>query len=158
MRNNGLQTHLRTDYSGCICNSCRKRGCELGLGSLHSDSLVIIDADKYRVFSKVRGKLCDYLLFYLEDSFIVAVVELKGGDIKASKAHKQIQKGAEAAVKIVGSNEVSDFLPLLLHDRRKRIHNQDIKILKSRKVSFKGTNHWIIIEPCGIQLKQILEK
>ena len=156
MKGDTFQNHLRAKFSKCICTSCRRRGCQLNLGSLPSHSLTVIDADKYRECCNFKGKLCDYILFYLEDSPTVAVVELKGGRIKAGVAQKQIGNGSKVAEQITGTHRVSDFPPILLHGRR--LKRLEIETLKIARVPFQGKNYRIVIERCGTTLREILRK
>ena len=156
MKGDVFQSDLRVKFAKCICTSCKRKGCELGLDSLSSHSLIIIDADKYKECGNFRGRLCDYILFYLEGSLTTAVVELKNGLVKAKEAQKQIENGSKIAQKIIGPQPVSNFLPILLHG--KRMPYLYIKILKRAKVPFQGEDHRIIIERCGSQLKEILRK
>ena len=156
MKGNVFQSHLRAKFAKCICTSCKERSCELRLGSLPSRSLIIIDVNKYRECCNFRGKLCDYILFYLEGSTTVAVVELKGGLVEADVAQKQIENGSKVAEQITGSHPVSNFFPILLHGRP--IHYLDIKTLRKARVPFQGKNYMIIIEQCGSQLREILRK
>ena len=156
MKGDVFQNHLRAKFAKCICTSCERRRCKLGLVSLSSYSLIIIDADKYKECYNFREKLCDYILFYLEGRPITAVVELKSGVVKAGEAQKQIENGSKVAEQITGSYPVSDFLPILLH--RRGVKRLDIETLKKAKVRFQGNDHMIIIERCGSQLKEILRK
>jgi hypothetical protein len=96
------------------------------------------------------------MLFYLEGSTTVAVVELKGGLTKAYEAQEQIKNGSKVAEQITTSYRVSNFLPILLH--RKGIGRLDIQILKKARVRFKGKNWMIIVERCGSQLSEIIRQ
>lgn len=154
MRGDTFRNHLQTSFAKCICTTCERRGCKLGLDSLSSHSLIIIDADKYKECYSFKGMLCDYILFYLDGGTTIAVVELRSGLAKARRAQKQIESSSKIAEQITGAHRVSDFLPILLH--RKGVKRLDIKML--RKVAFQGKNHMIIIEPCGSQLGEILRK
>ena len=156
MRGDTFKSHLQARFAKCICDSCKRRGCKLGLGSLPSHSFILIDADKYKECCKFRGRLCDYILFYLEGSPTIAVVELKSGLIEASKAQKQIENGSKVAEQVTGAHLVSNFLPILLH--RRPIHSLDIKTLRKARVPFQGKNYMIIIERCGSQFRGILSK
>lgn len=156
MKGDVFQSHLRVKFAKCICTSCRRRGCELALGSLSSHSLILIDADKYKECYNFRGRLCDYILLYLQGSSTVAVVELKSGLVSSGVAQKQIENGSKIAEQITEARPVSNFLPILLHGRR--IHHLDIKMLRRAKVPFQGKNYMIIIERCGSLLRDILRQ
>jgi len=158
MKSDVFQSRLRVKFAKCICTSCKEEGCELRLGSLSKHGLIIIDADKYRECHGFKERLCDYILFYLKGSSSVAVVELKGGLVKAEEARQQIKNGSKVAAQITESHKVSNFLPILLHGRG--VTRLETKTLKSKKakVRFQGKDYMIIIERCGSQLSEIIRK
>ena len=156
MRGHTFRSHLQTSFAKCICTSCEKEDCQLGLDSLSSYSLIIIDADKYREYCNFKGRLCDYMLFYLEGGTTVGVIELKSGLTKVDVAQRQIRNGSKIAAQVIGSHKVSNFLPILLHGRR--IKRLDILTLRRAKVPFQGKSHYIIVERCGSQLRRILRQ
>ena len=86
MKGDVFQSHLREKFTKCISTSCARRGCKLGLNSLSSHSLVIIDADKYKECCNFKGRLCDHILFYFKGISTIAPIELKGGLVKANVA------------------------------------------------------------------------
>jgi hypothetical protein len=156
MKGDIFQSRLRAKFAKCICTSCKRRGCKLRLGSLPTHSLILIDADKYRGCYSFKGRLCDYILFYLGGSLSIAVVELKSGLIKADVAQKQIENGSKVAEQITEPHRVSNFLPILLYGRR--VKRLDIQTLKKVEVRFQGKDYMIIIERCGSQLSEIIRK
>lgn len=156
MKGDLFQSELQTKFGKCICTSCSKRGCELGLGSLLSHCLIVIDADKYQKCCNFKGRICDYILFYLKAKLVVSALELKSGLIKARVAQKQIEKGSKVAEQITESRRVSNFYPILLYGRR--IHYLEIKTLRSAKVCFQNKSYMIILEPCGTRLSEIIRR
>lgn len=156
MNGNSFQRHLQAKFANCISTSCKRRSCELRLSSLSRDSFVVIDTEKYKTLSKFKGELCDYILFYIQGSSTVAVIELKSGRVKATKAVKQIQKGSKLAEQIIEEHPVYNFLPILLHGRR--MHHLELKTLRGSRIRFKDKDYVIIMEPCGSELKDILIK
>ena len=156
MKGDVLQGTIRAKFATCICTSCKRGRCELGLASLPSRFLLIIDADKYKRCCNFGGRLCDHIVFYLKGGTIVAVVELKSGLVKARVARRQIENGSKVAEQIAGSRRVSNFLPILLHGRP--MHYLEVKILRRARVPFQGRNYMIVIERCGSQLREILRQ
>lgn len=106
---------LRSEYSECICTGCNDKGCQIKLDRL-SPNHVVIGGSKYQEKFHYSEKLCDFIVFdFEEDSPAkVAVLEHRGGTVDEDdidRAHEQLTNGASIAEGIIGSVEVSQFIP-----------------------------------------------
>lgn len=151
-----IKSKLEERFRRCLCTTCEKRRCKLGLDSLPPDSLTIIDADKLKREFECKGQICDFIVFYWPQGTKVAIVELKSGLVKQGDATNQMTNGARIAAKIIGSKQANDFFPILLHG--KRLTRLQIDMLKRVKVRFQSKDYMVIIDRCGEQLKDIFRK
>ena len=116
---------------------------------------VVVDAD--RIFDTQRTrrqgkqeKHLDYLLFFVAvgaDTLVAAPIELKSGDVDASKASKQLQQGATFADRVAPDGSEIVCLPILFHG--KGMHPQQRKVLNRTKVVFRGRRLTIKTARCG---------
>lgn len=155
MTNGSLTIDLVGKFSNCLSCHCQEGRCKLRLDSLRHSSLVIIDGLKYQEFYNYRERLCDCIIFYIEGSIIVSVVELTGGRMDAEKGKKQLIGGAKVAEDAIGTYRANNFLPVALFGRR--THPSELKVMASLKLRFQGKNYNPIIERCGSSLKSIIE-
>jgi hypothetical protein len=99
---------------------------------------VVVDADLAFPVHNISGKKCDFILFLFENGgkLLTIPVELKGGNVDASDAHEQLQRGADFAAWVVPRNFNSLCRPVLIHE--KSLHPQQRKTLNRAKVRFRG--------------------
>lgn len=139
-------------YASCVTRSCREGGCGLTLERI--SNRVIIDGSKYQKAYRFDGRLCDRIVLYQDEGFVLAAVELKGGKgTKITHAITQIQGGLTLAEEILDGVEVAGWLPLLLYNGH--IHRNDAPVLRNRAVSFRGDKKLVVKEDCGASLKEI---
>ncbi len=153
-----LLKRLRKMLQSCVCRSCHEGGCELVLGSLSKQCLVV-DANKYREQHPDCGsRLCDRFIFHnpSSDGLVLAVVELKSGRVHASVAIEQVENGAKVIECLVRDYRSGRFLPLVLYGRR--TPPSEMKVLASRKIVFQGRKHRVAIANCGSHLRKIMSR
>lgn len=108
---------------------------------------VVVDAD--RVFPEHETH-CDYLLFFVAagaDTLVAAPIELKSGEVDASKVAKQLQRGAGFVDGVAPTGPGTVCRPILFHG--KRIHPQQRKVLNRAKVRFRGRSLTIKTARCN---------
>ena len=146
---------LRNRFSAAEVLDCEREHCRLPLDGLRCP-LFILDCDRYRNLRGLEGGICDYFVFLLGSTLTVAVVEMKSGrHVRATKAVQQIQAGAAELDHIIGTQAVS-FYPILLHSGVK--HTNELKVLRNRRVTYRGTNYGVIYKRCGTRLLEIIEQ
>ncbi len=156
MRGKTFKSYLQSSFAECICSSCERKGCKLVLDSLDTHHLIIIDADEYKKREDVKGRICDFFLFYLAGGTSLAIVELKSGLVKALVAKAQVENSSRVAFRIMDAHTVSNFLPIILYGRG--ISRLDSQVLRQVKVRFQGKDWMIIVEPCGSHFTEIISK
>lgn len=110
---------------------------------------IIVDMDK--VFPNSTDSQGDYVLFFMDDDHSVLVtvpMELKSGDVDASKAHEQLQQAATYAERLVPASSKPECHPLLFCGR-KRMHRAQRDRLNKAKIRFGGRNLTIKTARCG---------
>ena len=80
---------------------------------------IVVDADLAFPAHKIEGKKCDFILFFFENAgrFLTVTVELKGGNVDASEAQEQLQKGADFANRVMPADVNSICSPILIHEK-----------------------------------------
>ena len=99
---------------------------------------VVVDADLAFPAHKTPGKKCDFILFLFENAgnLLTAPVELKGGNVDASEAQEQLQKGADFANRVMPADVNSICSPILIHE--KSLHTKKHTTLNRAKIRFRG--------------------
>ena len=134
---------VHNQYHDCCLTDCYEdEGCRIDIGGFNPGSLTTIHGTKHQDCLKHRrpGRLCDRLIFGRLDNLnrdLVCAAELKGGkNPDASVAINQIQGGLTLAQGMLDGRSTVDWYPLLFCQGRSRGHG--LKLLRSRKVSFRG--------------------
>ena len=110
---------------------------------------IVVDADLAFPAHKIEGKKCDFILFFFENAgrFLTVPVELKGGNVDASEAQEQLQKGADFANRVMPADVNSICSPILIHE--KSIHTKQRTTLNRAKVRFRGQQLTIKTARCN---------
>ena len=111
---------------------------------------VVVDADRAFPAHDVKGKRCDYLLFFIAagaHTLVVAPIELKSGDVDASTASEQLQQGAKFANHVVPDQSETVCHPILFHGRS--IHPIQRRALNRAKVLFRDRRLTIKTARCN---------
>lgn len=111
---------------------------------------IVVDADRAFPAHGVQGKRCDFLLFFVvagADTLVAAPIELKSGEVDASTASEQLQRGASFADRVAPAGSETVCRPILFHG--KGIHSQQRKALNRAKVLFRGQRLTIKTARCN---------
>ena len=98
----------------------------------------------------MSGKHCDFVLFFSSDAgetLLTVPIELKSGDVDASEASEQLQRGADFAVRFAPKTINSACRPILLHG--KSIHPKQRKTLNRAKVRYHSLDLTIKTARCN---------
>ncbi len=148
--------NLRASFPKSVAHSCAARRCSIRV-DVNPKSTVILNLDKHQEnYSKGTSKLCDFLIFHANTKIAVCAAELKGGNVKAKQARDQIQEGAVLAESILEKRKTTDFHPVLVRNRSKRLDPLDYKFFQNNLVNFQKTQFHIQIVPTGDPLSRIL--
>ena len=150
-------------HHGCCLTDCYEdEGCRIDIGGFNPGDLTTIHGTKYQYCLKHKhqslGRLCDRLIFGRLDNLnrdFVCAAELKGGKkVDASVAIRQIQGGLNLAHGMLHGLSPVDWYPLLFCSGGSR--GLGLKLLRSRKVSFRGKKKLVDKVDCGSRLLRCL--
>lgn len=140
-------------FASAIVRRCEKGNCSLSLDGLSQENTLIIDADEYKSLSKCTGKICDFIALIAVGRLIGVVVEMKGGKASAGESAQQIEQGAVELDRVLSSQAIDSFRPILACNSMKSIER---KALDKQRVQFRGRAHRIIPARCGARLIELL--
>lgn len=124
------------------------------LDGLDPESLAIIGGTQFQSEECFLEKLCDRMVFLAEDGLVVAAVELKGGrNVDVSTAIEQIQNGLAVIADILESRAAKGWYPILMYSGR--MTPPRVKVLRAKRVRFKGRKKAVVKRDCGTQLATI---
>ena len=132
-----------------LSTSCSRDGCRVHLTDVPSIR-VIVDIDKVFPASTTEGKQGDYVLFFMDatkGALVTVPMELKSGDVDASKAYEQLQQAATYAGNLAKKDPKPICHPILVHGGS--IHPKQRKTLNRSKVRFLGRQLTIKTARCG---------
>ena len=134
-----------------LSGSCSRDGCRVYMTDVPSPRIVV-DVDRASQVHEISGKRCDFILFFTstaKDLLVMVPMELKSGEINASAASEQLQRGAELAERFTRNRIAVGSVchPILFHG--KRIHEKARKALNRAKVQFRGRQLTIKTARCG---------
>ena len=140
--------------SNSIAERCDKDGCSVQTSNLPSDR-IIIDLDSRELQQRNADRRCDYLVVADDgESSSVIPLELKSGGFQATSIIKQLQAGADRAREIVPHRQSIKLVPVLAHNSKQRIHREDLKILKTRKIKLFKLSKKVVLSRCGDDLSK----
>ena len=143
-----IRSRVGTDN---LSDTCKRDGCRVFLEDVPHPR-VVVDADRAFPAHNIKGKRCDYILFFIgatEDTLVMVPMELKSGKVHASAASEQLQGGAEFADRFTPdhSSVKPTCHPILFHG--KPIHEKERKELNRAKVRFRSQQLTIKTARCS---------
>lgn len=119
--------------------------------TLPREATYCISGTAYQERHDHGGRLCDFLVFFTyDDDDWCAAVEMKSGRIDASVVVEQLQAGALVIQCILGNGKRTPFAAVLAH--RGRMSQNELRVLRSRRIRFGGRKHLIRPVRCGSAL------
>ena len=148
-----LSDGLRRNVSrGCCVEQCKKEGCSVQI-PMHFSSYTLVDFDGPHSPVDQNQRRCDYL--FAGESIrgdIVAIIELKEGQAKASDVTKQLRAGAQHSEQLVPRGHDFRFVPVLAHGRPLRIQERREFSKASRRIKLRNRVEIIRVIKCGNNL------
>ena len=140
--------------NSCRTTHCDKDKCRVDLAEA-PPVRVIVDMDCDVLSIPNNWKRCDYL-FVGEDhnETWVAPIELKSGRLSVSAVLEQLAGGTRMANRWLPQGVTLQFAPVLAHG--KKIHRNDLKTLRAKKLQLRGQRKGIAVIKCGDQLTKAL--
>lgn len=148
----GIVGHVRRSVrEECFATECRRGKCSLKLDGVPPDRLVVdLDCDGMPEWGDRRR--CDYVLVAEGPPACIVPIELKGGRFRGDHALDQLQGGLEALRLSSWVSGRADWglVPVIGH--AKRIHREELKRLRRRKVRLGGRIAQAELLRCGQSL------
>ena len=134
----------------------KKNGCGVLMTDVPEPRL-IVDLDKPGSPLASNATRCDYLVIAedQQDIGLVALLELKRGQLHADEVVRQLQAGADAAEKLITQDEEVRFRPIAASNRVSKHERTRLKRVRSM-VRFHGRKEPIRLMSCGAPLSQEL--
>jgi len=131
-----------------LSRSHRREGCRVYLDGVPSPRITV-DADLAFPDHSFEGSRCDLIYFLVnsDGNLLTVPAELKAGNVDASEVHRQLQQGANFALRVALRGMESKCIPVLFHG--KGIHPKQLRTLNRLKVSFGGQRLTIMIARCN---------
>ena len=144
---------IKSHFSDKTISRCSERNCKLQLDDL-SDYVLL----KGEAFYSDR-KMCDCIIFTIRgESIAIGLIELKSKKIDVEAVEKKLKNGLEAVSEILDVCDHKDlryeFYPILLY---KGIRPSTLRMIRPRKIPFKGRKYEIITKTCGISFYELME-
>ncbi|MCY4326539.1 MAG: hypothetical protein OXC53_02970 [Rhodobacteraceae bacterium] len=154
----GLLKYVHSQITdGCaVSGTLNKNGCSAIMTGVPRSKLVI-DFDKPDSPLPPPAQRCDYLLIVEcgHTDNVVAAIEMKRGNLDASKVAGQLKAGAKAAERLVPANYEIKFQPIAVCGNDTIYQREQLKKQKN-KVEFRGRMNAVQLMRCGDHLKKVL--
>jgi hypothetical protein len=135
--------------AGCIAKGkYRKKGCSVSLKGAPTPP-IMIDLDKPQAPVGQNAPKCDYIFIGGCGDVWLAPLELKKGELDASKVVKQLQAGADIAARIIPAGEQVQFQPVAVFGGRLHPAQQDRLSQSASQIRFRGKRFNIRLLRCG---------
>ena len=145
---------IKRDFAQAVTKRCSEKGCTLKLDGL--GNYVVLKGEKARSDHQ-DYKICDCIVFVLDDVIAIGIVELKGKSVRSTEIAEKLTHGSEIALEALrrcaGDRVNRKFYHLLLH--RGLDPSEHRKIGKER-ITIGGKKHEIIIKRCGTSLSAVI--
>ena len=138
----------------CRTTYCDKDKCRVDLAET-PPVRIIVDMDCNALPIPAAEKRCDYLFVGEErNATWVAPIELKSGRLSVSEISEQLEGGTQMANMWLPQGVTLQFAPILAH--AKKIHRNDLKRLRAKRLQLRGQRKGITVIKCGDQLTKAL--
>jgi len=130
----------------------KKQGCIVKMNDIPNPNLTL-DLDKIKKADD--SKNADFLFASEDDGGWILVIELKRGRPDISHAIEQLQSAAKLVEKWINSEDVENFMGVLVSGGLSRYQSSKLKKMLDRGIRFKGENRKILRIACGSELKRV---
>lgn len=146
---------IKKDYSRAIKKKCCEQGCKLDLAGIGKH--VVLKGEL--LISKnqpVTPKICDCLVFSLNNSFRISIVELKSRSNDWTHIKEQLIGGVDYACRILKNINPSITPEIVLVWLTKHRTSSTVVLLK-KSVCINNERYYVQYENCNTALKSILD-
>ena len=129
---------IKSELSNAVRRGCSDRGCRLRLDGL-GDHVVLKGEDLYQDRMARKPPMCDCIIFVVNASIIVGIVELKSKTVDANQIERKLTNSSRAALDILSKyadrHAKTEFYYVVLCKRWRTIENRAVKNRKIRATS-----------------------
>lgn len=144
---------IKGEFAHALRTRCSESSCTLRLD--HLSNHVVLNGEE---ICEDR-RMCDCVVFVLDDSVTIGVVELKSRTIHTSEVLDKLTNSSEIALAIFekysGRRTKPIFLHILLH---KGSDGTERRKLGKTRIKVRGKEYGIITKPCGSFFSTIISK
>jgi hypothetical protein len=130
---------------------CSDRGCTFKLDGL--PKRFVLKGEKISTDSKI----CDCIVFVVQNGLFIGIVELKGRTVHASEVREKLANGIEIALQIF--DRCTTNLPKFQIYALVLAKSWDIsqyEVLTSRTLTVRGKKHGILPKRCGVSFSEVI--
>ena len=143
---------IKRDFAHALRSRCSENRCTLGLAGLRER--VILKGDNIHQ----DRRMCDCIVFMVDDSVIVGIVELKGKTVHASEIIDKLANSSEVALKIIEKYAANHIRPEFYH-LVLSLSQRGIELKKIKKgIRVRGRKHEITSRRCGTSFSDVISK
>ena len=143
---------IKSNFAKAIVKGCSESGCTLELADLGKH--VVLKGEKIHA----DRKMCDCIIFVVNDSVIIGIVELKSKTVHSSEVIKKLANSSEVALNVLekctDNHADSRLYHIVLCKRWKIVELKNMK--KGLKV--RGKDHNIITKRCGVPFSTVISE
>ncbi|MEW6201738.1 MAG: hypothetical protein AB1546_07175 [bacterium] len=149
-----ILNYIRNNYANSTSPDCSEQNCKLKLDRLKN--YVVLKGEKL----EQKSKICDCIIFAMEEQLIVGMVELKSRTIHVRELVEKLTNGTKIAFYILNkcnyTQKQFEFYHLVLAKHRHRAdHN---KLTRKEKVKIRGKEYKILSKKCGESFSTIIKQ
>lgn len=146
-----ILNRIKNNYNHAVVTRCSEKGCELKLDSLKN--YVVL---KGEVICQGQ-KICDYIIFKINNSIIIGIVELKSRTAHPGEIEEKLTNGSITALNILTKcNNSSTKYKLYFLVLCKRFNSSGFRALTNRKITVGGKKYNLILKRCGVAFSDVI--
>ncbi len=151
---------IKRDFAHALRPSCSEKGCTLSLQGL-GDRVVLKGEEISQARQAHKPPMCDCIIFVVDSSIIIGIVELKSKTVDVSQVEKKLVNSSRIALNIVekytDNRAEIEFYHLVLCKRWRHAEHREIKGKRIR-VRGKKKGYSIITKRCGISFSEAISE
>ncbi len=141
---------IKKRFAYAVIKKCSESNCQLKLNGL--SNYIVLKGEK---ICNDR-KICDCIIFKENHHIIIAVIELKSKNIRASEIREKLTNGREKGLMVLekcNDNDTIDFFHIVLY---KNIRVPEYRVIAAEKIMINGKRHPVILKKCGESFSKLI--
>lgn len=142
---------IKSDFAHAFRSRCSESGCTLRLDGL-SNRVVLKGEELYQ-----DRKMCDCIIFIVDDSVIIGIVELKSKTVRTSEVADKLINSSEIALDILEKYADRHMKPIFRHILlHKGLNDSERRKIERSRINVRGRKYDIITKRCGTSLYMLI--